>query len=123
MGATAAMAPRADASALRKRLVSAAILLPLAAVAVWLGPPYWDILVGAIAVVMAWEWSGMCAFGQPRSRLAAFGVEPAGVVSMLAMAVAMGAAAVQGYRLALLLLVASCTPRGSKGASTPRRAR
>jgi phosphatidate cytidylyltransferase len=99
------MAPRAEASPFRKRLVSAAILLPLAAVAVWLGPPYWDILVGAIAVVMAWEWSGMCAFGQLRSRRAVFGVEPAGAISMLAMALAMGVAAFQLYRLAVLLLV------------------
>jgi phosphatidate cytidylyltransferase len=105
MDATAAMAPRAEASPFRKRLVSAAILLPLAAVAVWLGPPYWDILVGAIAVVMAWEWSGMCAFGQLRSRRAVFGVEPAGAISMLAMALAMGVAAFQLYRLAVLLLV------------------
>jgi phosphatidate cytidylyltransferase len=105
MGATAAMAPRADASALRKRLLSAAILLPLAAIAVWLGPPYWDILVGAIAVVMAWEWSAMSAFDRPPSRRAVFGVGPAGAVSMLAMGVAVAAAAGQAYRLSLLLLV------------------
>ena len=105
MGATAAMAPRAEASALRKRLVSAAVLLPLAAAAVWLGPPYWDSLVGAIAVVMAWEWAGMCAHGQPPSRLSALGIGSAGALSMLAMALAMGAAASQAYRLSLLLLV------------------
>jgi phosphatidate cytidylyltransferase len=105
MGAIAAMAPRAEASALRKRLLSAAVLLPLAAAAVWLGPPYWDVLVGAIAVVMAWEWAGMCAFGQPPSRRPVFGMAPAGALSMLAMAVAMSAAACQAYRLSLLLLV------------------
>jgi phosphatidate cytidylyltransferase len=121
MGATAAMAPRADASALRKRLVSAAILLPLAAIAVWLGSPYWDILVGAIAVVMAWEWSGMCAFGQPPSRRAAFGVAPAGVVSMLAMALAVGAAAGQAYRLSLLLLVLGAALSSLLGMRSPGR--
>jgi len=105
MVAIAAMARRAEVSALQKRLLSAAVLLPLAAAAVWLGPPYWDVLVGAIAVVMAWEWAGMCAFGQPRSRYALFGVEAAGVISMLAMTVAMVVAAGQAYRLSLLLLV------------------
>ncbi|HXU59941.1 MAG TPA: phosphatidate cytidylyltransferase, partial [Verrucomicrobiae bacterium] len=99
------MARRAEVSALQKRLLSAAVLLPLAAAAVWLGPPYWDVLVGVIAVVMAWEWAGMCAFGQPQSRYALFGVEPAGVISMLAMTVAMAVAAGQAYRLSLLLLV------------------
>ena len=45
MAAIAGMAPRAErlAGALRKRLLSAAVLLPLALAAVWLGPPYWDI--------------------------------------------------------------------------------
>ncbi len=121
MGATAAMAPRAEASPFRKRLVSAAILLPLAAVAVWLGPPYWDILVGAIAVVMAWEWSGMCTFGQPPSRPAAFGAPPAGAASMLAMALAVGAAAGQAYRLSLLLLVLGAALSSLLGMRSPGR--
>jgi phosphatidate cytidylyltransferase len=119
MGATADMAPRADASALRKRLLSAAILLPLAAVAVWLGPPYWDILVGAVAVVMAWEWAGMCAFGQPPARPTVLGVGPAGALSMLAMAVAMAAAAGQAYRLSLLLLVLGAALSSLLGMRSP----
>jgi len=60
MAATAAMAPPADARALRKRFVSAAILLPLALVNVWLGHPYWGALVCLFALVMAWEWARMC---------------------------------------------------------------
>lgn len=87
MVATAAMAPPADARALRKRLVSAAILLPLALVNVWLGDPYWGALVCLFALVMAWEWARMCtggagglALGLDRAGLLAMAVVGAGVV-------------------------------------------
>ena len=107
MGATAAMAPRAErAQALRKRLISAAILLPLAAAAVWLGSYYWDGLVGIFALAMVWERTGMCAAGRGPQRGAIFGTAPAGLVSMLAVAATVAAAAAGRYQIALLLVVA-----------------
>ena len=107
MGAIADMAPRAErAQALRKRFVSAAILLPVAAAAVWLGSHYWDGLVGIFALAMVWEWTGMCTAGRGPQRGAVFGMAPAGLVSMLAVAVAVAAAAADRYQLALLLIVA-----------------
>jgi phosphatidate cytidylyltransferase len=106
MGAIADMAPRADTGALRARLVSAAILLPVVAAAVWLGSYYWDALVGVFAVVIAWEWAGMCAQGQPPAWGTLFGIAPAGLLSILAVAVAVAAAALGSYNIALLLVVA-----------------
>ncbi|HKF61739.1 MAG TPA: phosphatidate cytidylyltransferase, partial [Dongiaceae bacterium] len=101
------MAPRAErAQALRKRLISAAILLPLAAAAVWLGSYYWDGLVGIFALAMVWEWTGMCASGRGPQRGVIFGTAPAGLVSMLAVAATVAAAAAGRYQIALLLVVA-----------------
>jgi phosphatidate cytidylyltransferase len=106
MGVIADMAPRADTHALRERLVSAAILLPVVAAAIWLGSYYWDALVGVFAVVIAWEWAGMCARGQSPPRGTLFGIAPAGLLSILAVAVAVVAAALHSYNIALLLAIA-----------------
>lgn len=46
---------------LQKRLLSAAILLPLVVADIYLGHPYFDLLVAAFAGVMAWEWTRICA--------------------------------------------------------------
>src|SRR5579862_5399721 len=102
MAATAAMAPPASAHALRKRLVSAAILLPLALVNVWLGDPYWGALVCLFALVMAWEWARMCigpAGGLP------LGLDPAGLLGMAAVGLGVLLAATGRYSPALALLV------------------
>lgn len=60
------MAPQSEARVggltnLQKRLISAAILLPLVIVDVYLGHPYFDLLVAAFAGIMAWEWTRICA--------------------------------------------------------------
>jgi len=65
------MAPPADArqqpsgpgglSNLQKRLISAAILLPLVIADIYFGHPYFDLLVAAFAGIMAWEWTRLCA--------------------------------------------------------------
>lgn len=65
------MAPPADArqqpsgpgglSNLQKRLISAAILLPLVIADIYFGHPYFDLLVAAFAGIMAWEWTRICA--------------------------------------------------------------
>ncbi|MGH7736233.1 MAG: phosphatidate cytidylyltransferase [Gemmatimonadales bacterium] len=101
MAATAAMAPPADARALRKRLVSAAILLPLALVNVWLGDPYWGALVCLFALVMGWEWMRMCIgpAGGP-----ALGIDRAGLLGMGALGVGVLLAATGRYSSAMALL-------------------
>jgi phosphatidate cytidylyltransferase len=104
MGAIADTGPRADGRALRKRFISAAILLPLAAVDVWLGAPYWDVLVGVFAMVMAWEWAGMCAVGRRPERFVLLGMGPAGLVSILAVTLAVAVSATGRYGLALAFL-------------------
>lgn len=106
MGAIADMAPRADGQALRKRIASAAVLLPVLAAAVWLGSYYWEALVGVFAVVIAWEWARMCAQGQAQARGTIFGVPPAGLLSILAAAGAVLAAALGNYNIAVVLAVA-----------------
>ena len=78
------MAPPADGrfaglSNLQKRLISAAILLPLVVVDIYFGHPYFDLLVAAFAGVMAWEWTRICARRRnpenpaPAARLASAG--------------------------------------------------
>jgi phosphatidate cytidylyltransferase len=105
MGAIADMAPPADPSALRSRLLSAAVLLPLAVAAAWLGSPYWEILVGVFAVVMAWEWAGMCAKRQSPAGTMILGLSPAGALSMLAVAITVAVAASRRTELAVVLLL------------------
>jgi phosphatidate cytidylyltransferase len=46
---------------LQKRILSAAVLLPLVVVEVLLGHPSFDLLVAVFAGVMAWEWARVCA--------------------------------------------------------------
>src|SRR5262249_22777603 len=106
MAATVAMAPRADGAALRKRVLSAAILLPLAGVDLWLGAAYWDTLVCLFGMVMAWEWARMCAVGDRPPHGLVCGVGPAGVLSILAVAAAVLLAATGRYVGALVLLAA-----------------
>ena len=59
------MAQPADSPAgltnLQKRILSAAVLLPLVVVEIILGHPYFDGLVARFAGVMAWEWARICA--------------------------------------------------------------
>lgn len=42
---------------LRTRALSALVMIPVALGAVWLGSPFFDILVALAGAVMAWEWS------------------------------------------------------------------
>ena len=101
MAATVAMAPRADAHALRKRVISAAILLPLALVNVWMGAPFWGAMVCLFGMIMAWEWSRICNPGPAGGFL---GLRWSGLVSVATV----GAAALVGasgrYPGSLLLL-------------------
>jgi phosphatidate cytidylyltransferase len=51
---------RADLSDLATRLLSAAVLLPLALAAIWWGRWYFGGLVILLAGAMCWEWSSLC---------------------------------------------------------------
>jgi phosphatidate cytidylyltransferase len=46
---------------LQKRILSAAVLLPVAVVAIVLGAPWFNILIAVFAVTMAWEWTSVVA--------------------------------------------------------------
>lgn len=83
-----AVARRSDM--LRLRIVSAAILVPAALVAVWFGPPWITIIVGLAGLAMAWEW-GRLAAGQ-------FGLSAALII--LAVALSVGVAATGRFPLA-----------------------
>jgi phosphatidate cytidylyltransferase len=56
--------PPADSSALRKRVVSALILVPVTLGAAYYGRPHWDVLVGVMGGLMAWEWARLCSGGR-----------------------------------------------------------
>jgi phosphatidate cytidylyltransferase len=62
--AIAGTVPPADSSALRKRVVSALILVPVTLGAVWRGWPVWDLVVGTMGALMAWEWARLCGGGR-----------------------------------------------------------
>ncbi len=108
--ATAGMAPRANGPAgargqtLRKRFLSAAVLLPLALGAVWLGGPFWASLVCLFAIAMAWEWSHICETGDGRVTGRILGVAPAGLAVILAVGLASLLAAFDRYGAAIGVL-------------------
>lgn len=86
------------------RLLSAAILLPLAVANVWLGTVYWAGLVLLFGLVMAWEWDGMCAPGERAGERRILGVGPAGFLSILAVAFAIIEVALGRYGVGLFVL-------------------
>lgn len=51
---------------LRKRVASAALLLPAALLCIWLGAEAWTALVAAAVAVLAWEWVRLCGFSTRR---------------------------------------------------------
>ncbi len=46
-------------SSLTLRIISAAILAPPVLAAIYVGQPFFDIMIGAGALILAWEWSRM----------------------------------------------------------------
>ena len=61
-------APRARWNDLITRVLSAAVLLPVALYCIWSGGVFFNALIGVGCVVLALEWSGMCGIdpGSPR---------------------------------------------------------
>jgi phosphatidate cytidylyltransferase len=80
---------RKSASALKLRILSAAVLIPIVVAAVYAGHPAWDLLVILFAGVMTWEWCRAAArrrdASQPKSapRLAATSPWPEAVIAVL----------------------------------------
>jgi phosphatidate cytidylyltransferase len=62
---TSPAAPGATSAAhsLARRIVAALIMMPVVLGALWLGHPYWTILVAIAAGMMAWEWRRLTAAG------------------------------------------------------------
>lgn len=52
---------RAGLTNLQKRILSAAVLLPVAIAAIHFGHPYFTVLVAIFAGVMGWEWTSVVA--------------------------------------------------------------
>lgn len=51
---------------LRKRALSAALLLPAAVLCIWLGAEAWAGLMAAAVGLLAWEWVRLCGFSTRR---------------------------------------------------------
>jgi len=82
---------------LHTRIISAVILAPMFLGLIYLGFPYFHLLVAAIAAVMAWEFSKMD--GREGAKHRAF--------TILAAAAAVTAAALEGFEIGLLVILAS----------------
>jgi phosphatidate cytidylyltransferase len=93
--ATAATVPPANASALRTRVVSALILVPVALAAAYRGWPLWDALVAVMGACMAWEWARLCNGGR---------LSHVGAVSVAIAPVAVAVAALVGFIPALIIV-------------------
>jgi phosphatidate cytidylyltransferase len=51
---------RPEPSELTLRILSAAVILPLAVAAIWLGHWYFTAFIALTGIAMSWEWSGLC---------------------------------------------------------------
>ncbi|MDB5371825.1 MAG: Phosphatidate cytidylyltransferase [Belnapia sp.] len=51
---------------LRKRALSAALLVPAAILCIWLGAEAWTSLMAAAVALLAWEWVRLCGFSTKR---------------------------------------------------------
>src|ERR1051326_520291 len=112
MDAIAGMAPHAEVAStvhtLRLRFISAAVLLPLAFGAAWLGGIWWAILVAVFAGAMAWEWSRIVTSN--RSSAAAAIIAVAGAVELTHL----GSATFALMVLALGAVLATVLARGER---------
>ncbi len=96
-------APR-KRSELALRVVSSLVLAPVAIAAVYLGTPWFDLLIAVLAVLMAMEWARMAwgsAYMQPGFTIAIVVLFAVGLASQ-----GHGLAIVAGIAVALLAAVA-----------------
>ena len=101
------MSARTIHTELGKRVLSAAVLAPVALLSLYLGSPFLEIVLTAAAVAMAWEWDRLC--GNSR-----FG--PSGWAAVLSLAVA-GVAAF-GRRFDLVSIALALGTLAAYGAAT-----
>lgn len=62
-GVTAPSAEAAAAAPMRRRVLSALVLAPAAFLCLWLGTPWFELMIAAATLAMAWEWRRICAAG------------------------------------------------------------
>ena len=89
--------PPADSSTLRKRVVSALILVLVTLGAAFRGPLAWAVLVGVMGALMAWEWARLCSNGR---------LTRAGMGTMLIAPAAVTAAAIEDVGAGLIVVAA-----------------
>lgn len=88
-------------SGLKKRIISASVMTPVAVAAVWFGSPYFELLIFVFSVGMMWEWTRMCVPNH---------VQSISVVCAVALGVSMLLLATGEYRfVALSIVVAAIT--------------
>lgn len=85
-------------NALRLRIASAVILIPVALAAVWFGPPWITTIVGLAGLAMAWEWGRLVSGRQ---------FDAGTALAMIMIVVVLGAAAAHRFSLALALALVS----------------
>ncbi len=56
-------------NSLRLRLLSAAVMLPVALGALWLGAWWFAAFLAIVCAAMCWEWAGLCNPGRPEVRI------------------------------------------------------
>lgn len=97
-GGAAAAPPKAgrDWRDLRKRALSAALLLPAALLCIWLGAEAWTALMAAAVALLAWEWVRLCGYSTRR---------PPGMVVPLVVLAAGTLAVAEREPMGLLLLL------------------
>ncbi len=73
------------------RAVSALVLAPLVLAIVYLGAPYFDLLLTVVAAILAWEWARLCGAGE---------IARPGYLVIAAASAAMAAAMLREYTIA-----------------------
>lgn len=95
-GGTARRPVNSGAGKLRARILSALVLFPLAIAAIIGGTPYFEVLALVAALAMAWEWVRICGDGR---------MELHGYLFLAVIFIAMAAAGVRRFDLALVVIV------------------
>ena len=86
-----------SAGDLTLRVVSALVLGPAALALIYLGPPYFDILLTALAAILSWEWSRLCGHGE---------LDRPGYLAIAVVTAAMAAAGLREYTIAGWIIAA-----------------
>lgn len=76
--------PPAGRTNLQKRILSAAVLLPLVVGAIYFGRPYFTLLIALFAGIAAWEWTRVAASERPEGNTLAVPNPPKGLWSTIA---------------------------------------